>query len=88
MPPPSLILTPTKRTSFSEDRKPGRKLGSDRVIGDRILSQRSRNVIPRKSKSHQQGTDKKGVAYYFSCMSGEKLKKSPRISPEKESENI
>mmetsp|Transcript_4980 Transcript_4980/g.8206 ORF Transcript_4980/g.8206 Transcript_4980/m.8206 type:complete len:97 (+) Transcript_4980:68-358(+) len=86
MAPPSLLLTPSKRTEFNADRKPGRKLGSDRIVGERIMAQRSRNVIPRKSSRSQQpnGGDRKGMSYYFSCMSaggGDKMKKSPRIAP-------
>jgi hypothetical protein len=88
MPPPSLILTPTKHTSFSVDRKAGRKLGSDRIVGERILAQRSRSVIPRKSRAQPHGSDRKGVSYYFSCMGGDKLKKSPRVSPEVDEHNI
>jgi hypothetical protein len=79
--PASLLLTPTKHTSFSADNKPGTKLGNDRIIEKRILAQRSRNVLPRKHKTQQ--PHRKGVSYYFSCMGGvEKIKKSPRISPE------
>ena len=83
MAPPSLLLTPSKRTSFCDDKKPGRKLGSDRLIAEKINAQRSRNVLPRKtSKNTHHSNDKRGISYYFSCIGGgEKIKKSPRVAP-------